>query len=572
MGGRRAVHLVLGRDSLWCYRGVVVDRTPLRLIDNVRPSLGGRRLLIRTAQPGVFVTPSFNFRSSEECRIWHEALRSGRDRERAAPRGDPDLEKVSTGTVVLVRRQPTQRYQLLGQVEADDPRKKSARAGLITRARMMGAEAVVDVQDERISEPGRTLWRSTGWAIRAVDSNGRWQLNVRWFGSQVRRWTTFCLAYILVEFLFICLFYTWGIGKEMLDQRIGMHLPVTTLIASAGLMRLIPFALCVALHRLQWGQLVRPAASSVIILGAAPVVINAIEFTESLRSGKFQDALRALLYVLESLPDFAICLFFWQKLSGLRSDYRSLLLDEDHRPPYVRRILGRIADVSWVVYLVFILALAVSSILVPRSHLWRQRDSQMFLDGFAVAGRIVIGTALAGSALLAYRRWQGDRSYPSCAGHWLLLRALAVYATRTIALTTYWLLLQALAVSVTKTNYFLGDAGVYVSALIIHVAFLLCLRRHLPRHWVAVFLVSCIAAAIRTALLFIGVGLLDLLTAVLALFDARVICWAIGRDRRSGVPTDGLHRLGIATALALDALSAILPIYFFARFLASATF
>ena len=261
MGGRRAVHLVLGRDSLWCFRGVVVDRTPLRLIDDVRPSLDGRRLHIRTAEPGGFVSWSFNFRSRKECRIWHEGLRSGRDRERAAPSGDPELEKVSTGPVVLVQRQPTQRYQLLGQVEAHDRRKKSARAGMITRARMMGADAVVDLEEERVPGPRRTLWRSTGSAIRAVDSEGRWQLKARWFGSQVRRWTTFCLAYILGEFLFICLFYSSDIGKEMNDGFFGTHLPVTTLIAGSGLMRLIPFLLCVALHRLQWGQLVRPAAA-----------------------------------------------------------------------------------------------------------------------------------------------------------------------------------------------------------------------------------------------------------------------------------------------------------------------
>jgi hypothetical protein len=164
-----------------------------------------------------------------------------------------------------------------------------------------------------------------------------------------------------------------------------------------------------------------------------------------------------------------------------------------------------------------------------------------------------IGTILTGCSLLAYRRWRGDRSYPSRAGHWLLLRALAVYATWTI-----FILPRA-------------PAGASVSVLIVDLAFLWCLRRHLPRHWVAVFLVTCIAAAIRAAL-FIEwernpaiVVSLNSLSVGAALFDALVILWAIGRDRRSGVPTDGLHRLGIATVLALDALSAIFSLIYLVR-------
>ena len=154
----------------------------------------------------------------------------------------------------------------------------------------------------------------------------------------------------------------------------------------------------------------------------------------------------------------------------------------------------------------FILAIAVSPILVPRRHLWSQSDGLMLIDGVAVAFRIAIGTILTGCALLAYRRWQGDRSYPSRAGHWLLLRALAVHATWTISRPIYWLLLRALAVPVTQRNFNLYQAGVYVSVLIIDLAFLWCLRRGLPRHWVAVFLVHCLAAAIRAALLFMQRG------------------------------------------------------------------
>jgi hypothetical protein len=42
-----------------------------------------------------------------------------------------------------------------------------------------------------------------------------------------------------------------------------------------------------------------------------------------------------------------------------------------------------------------------------------------------------------------------------------------------------------------------------------------------------------------------------------ALADALATLWAIGRDRKTGAPTDGLHRLGVGTALLLDASSVI---------------
>jgi hypothetical protein len=165
-----------------------------------------------------------------------------------------------------------------------------------------------------------------------------------------------------------------------------------------------------------------------------------------------------------------------------------------------------------------------------------------------VAWGFALGTILTGCGLLAYRRWQGDTDYPSRAGHWLLLRVLAVDAT--------W---AAYALS----HHPLSVHG--SSALMIDLAFFWCLRRRLPRHWVAVFLVSCILAGIR-AIELIAIDFYYL-SAILrslrhfgigsALLDALVILWAVGRDRRSGVPTDDLHRLGIVMVLVVDALSVI---------------
>jgi hypothetical protein len=178
---------------------------------------------------------------------------------------------------------------------------------------------------------------------------------------------------------------------------------------------------------------------------------------------------------------------------------------------------------------------------------------RVLLFGSNVLWGIALGTILTGCVLLAYRRWRGDTRYPSRAGHWLLLRSLAAYATWKIFIRSG------------------SPVSASVSVLIVDLAFLWYLRPHLPGHWVAVFLVSGIAAAVRAALFMalerdpVIVVSLNPVSAGLALVDALVILWAVGRDRRSDVPTDGLHRLGIATMLAHYTLSAIFSLIYLAR-------
>jgi hypothetical protein len=161
----------------------------------------------------------------------------------------------------------------------------------------------------------------------------------------------------------------------------------------------------------------------------------------------------------------------------------------------------------------------------------------------SIASGIASGTMLAGCGLLGYRRWRGDTSYPSRAGHWLLLRGLAVFVT-----------------SVAFAHSRFPASTFYWSALVIDVAFLWGLRRRLPRYWVAVFLVSSIAAVVRVVgfAAFVHfarqIVTLSLIGIASALPDVVAILWAVGRDRRAGVPTDGLHRVGIGTALALDVI------------------
>jgi hypothetical protein len=62
----------------------------------------------------------------------------------------------------------------------------------------------------------------------------------------------------------------------------------------------------------------------------------------------------------------------------------------------------------------------------------------VIVTGYNLAMGTAFGTILTGCALLAYRRWRGDRAYPSRAGHWLLIFGLAAAAADIAAVVAFW--------------------------------------------------------------------------------------------------------------------------------------
>ena len=90
-----------------------------------------------------------------------------------------------TEPVVLLKSRPGTRFQLLGMVEAKAPSRRGASAGLAIRGSMMGADAVVDLNQERLPGFRKTEHRASGMAVCAVDDEGRLELKTRWFSSQI---------------------------------------------------------------------------------------------------------------------------------------------------------------------------------------------------------------------------------------------------------------------------------------------------------------------------------------------------------------------------------------------------
>src|SRR5436305_11549718 len=93
------------------------------------------------------------------------------------PRPDP---------IVVLKAKPSTRFQLLGPIDVKAAKRKLARPALAIRGVMMGADAIVDLQEERLAGAYRTEFRASGTAVRAVDREGRLELKARWFDAQAK--------------------------------------------------------------------------------------------------------------------------------------------------------------------------------------------------------------------------------------------------------------------------------------------------------------------------------------------------------------------------------------------------
>jgi serine/threonine-protein kinase len=144
----RFVYLVLGEDALWTSHYGEMLHWPLDALKVVRRSWWGNKLHLSVAGAGKPTGLTFHFAGRQECREWHDHLTALTSNQTPGRTSAEVPDRVQP--VVLLRRRPEMRHQALGAVEFHDARRGRARAGLQLRAAMMGADAVVDVQDERL--------------------------------------------------------------------------------------------------------------------------------------------------------------------------------------------------------------------------------------------------------------------------------------------------------------------------------------------------------------------------------------------------------------------------------------
>jgi serine/threonine protein kinase len=243
----RSQRLALTADSLWLGDGREVVVQPLAAIERItRPDPYGREILLDAPNLEGAIAEPIRFASTRECDQWQEAI------EHALGRSDSNEstpDRPASRRIPALGRRPNERYQLLGAVEAKDRRRASSRLSLLIRAATLGADAVTDMELERMPGPGRSYWRATGNAIRSVDSGGYRQLQAQWIKQEIRQTSNLAFPLMTVG-LVLTGFMNWN----------SAGIAPTVLIA-------IPLVVLIALRILLWPQLVRPTSFAFYVTG-----------------------------------------------------------------------------------------------------------------------------------------------------------------------------------------------------------------------------------------------------------------------------------------------------------------
>ncbi len=279
-------HLALAPDAIWGMYRAELMRWPLDALHDLRAGRF-RKLLFRIRGVQGKDSQWFRFKNRKELRAWHESLAArmppepqadaaalvvppssagapaeGSDLAPSPISADPRIEPV-----VLLNSRPGTRFQLLGMVEAKAPKRRGAAAGLAIRGSMMGADAVVDLEQERLPGFARTEHRASGMAVRAVDDEGRIELKTRWFSGQIGQIATVMLA--------------WA-GLELCGDLLGLLSPAPG--DQARLIRMLNLAggfsiagVSATLAFWKWPQLTRPTALCFL----AKAVQTAMRFLEA---------------------------------------------------------------------------------------------------------------------------------------------------------------------------------------------------------------------------------------------------------------------------------------------------
>ena len=205
-----------------------------------------------------------------------------------------------------------------------------------------------------------------------------------------------------------------------------------------------------------------------------------------------------------------------------------------------------------------------------------------------------LGTFLAGSAILSYRRWRGDRRLSPLPGHWLLIFGLAAALADGAAIALHRSMVAVLGESMRSSRvYWLPYRlsrrptlpGLYHQSVgwglgaLIALAFCWSLRRRLVKTWLGVFITFFMTALVLAGG-SIGAAIVfhdplywepmiawsqnaNHIFAGFAILGSVLIVEAALLDCRERAPTDLLHWAGVAAWLAI----AFIQLVLFARFM-----
>ena len=337
IGQRRQLALLSG--CVWCDQGWEIRSWPIREIVGLRRF--GRDLQFGLEKSGGG-KQRFRFSSAAECESWCQGVTAQQRTSDSLPASDTRLQTPSP--VVLLRQRPNMRLQLLGAVEAEGKRRRTREACLRIRGALLGADAVIGLEEEWLPGLSGTVKRSTGTAVRAVDSAGRSELRRHWLNDRIVRLTTFMfwllgvsLAIKLVSVFWLRLDTTEMVSKWHPGGQLVRTLPLGTTVASLMVSYIWPLLLAVGLRRLRWPQLMPAATITYPTQQLLPVVLGATTVVVASVAGDWAKAGRNLLVLATSVEAWSLAVLglllgrrIWRTYCELRQTERSM---GAYRPP-----------------------------------------------------------------------------------------------------------------------------------------------------------------------------------------------------------------------------------------------
>jgi tetratricopeptide (TPR) repeat protein len=341
----RAVFLGLTEDALWSVRRSKIMRWPLESVDRI-DRIGGEMLSISFFGCKHNVIKIFWFMEINECRAWYDQVL---DLSKKRPPAPPvPLRRAEVEPTLLLQQRLYERYQLLGQLEAKRRNRRQGRDEIRLMGTVLGADAVIEVREERLPDFHRSISRISGTAIRAVDQSGRLGLKSRWLADQVARLTLWMVVLIAVCAGFIVLAPMLLIASSRgADAQVRMGASsrlVYDVALPVLLMHSWPLLLAVLLRWLQWPQLMRPAGIAAVALAGHSLArpIGALVAGAQYGKERWSVALEQSVLVLDpsNLIVLFVGIFVGHRIWKVYRDYRRLAAEGELSVSTARSVLS----------------------------------------------------------------------------------------------------------------------------------------------------------------------------------------------------------------------------------------
>ena len=404
------VHLTLSPDAFWATYRSQLMRWPIKLITQIDRQ--GRWLRIQLNVAHGKKVQRFKLPSRKESQEWLERVEGLIKESKPCP-VETDLPPAITeelgeptnDPIVLLKTKPSTRFQLLGPLDVKTTSRKLAKPALAIRGIMIGADAVVDLEEERLPGAFKTEYRASGTAVRAVDREGRLELKARWFDAQAvsLRLGTIALALFGVvgglSQLMIQLLSTKASSTEASGYLVGLTMSSVSLLGAVAFL-----ALTIAFGILRWPQLARPVGVCFMGSAAAWVISILVAIVSGLMSLSMVTAsinLLSVIFVMAfTFSIFTFYLYLGKRTLSIDREYRRIVADDEDEVSPIRRNAGMGAMIFAIAYVALMIA----------TTLWMYSDTRSSGNDEAVAsaredalrGECVNNLKLLGSALNGY--------------------------------------------------------------------------------------------------------------------------------------------------------------------------